>query len=271
MLEAVKYMMIRDICVRDLYFYEEEKTEDLVQFCKEKSISYIPAKDRKSCWRLSGTKFVHIPKLPKSLICQPQDPIFSGTTLEKFEKDNHDEVMFVVEDNLIKGIVHIVDYNNTDLFVELYRMLLKFENNVRDLLLKHHLKNADFIDWIKQKGKKNYFYNDLYKKSQQENEIEKRKNANTFQTFYLKDLLLFARSKEYIRFSNVELDDISEVRNWVAHSKDATAIKINSKHTVYNIEGLKNFINMTKSFFKIFDELEILIDQINPQKVELKI
>lgn len=271
MLEAVKYMMIRDICVRDLYFYEEEKTEDLVQFCKEKSISYIPSKDRKSCWKLKGSKFEHIPKLPKSLVCNPESLIFAESTLQKFEQENHDEVMFVVEKGIIKGIVHIVDYNNTNLFVELYRLLLKFENNVRNLLLQRKLGNQDFLGWIKQKGEKNYFYRDLYKKSQKENEVEKRKNANTFQTFYLKDLLLFARSLELLHFSNSDLDDISEIRNWVAHSKDVTAIKINSEHSVYNIKGLKKFIKITKSFFMIYDDLEITLDQLKPQKAHLQI
>lgn len=269
MLESVKYMTIRDICVKDLYFYQEEQKNELIRFCQDKAISYIPDKDRKSCWQLKGERFIHIQQLPADLVCAPQDMIFAEETLRKFEMGNHDEVMFVMENGLIKGIVHIVDYNNTDLFVEIYRMLLTFENNLRQLLTAHRQKNQDFIDWLQERGKKNSFYRDLYKKSQYKDETEKRLNANPFQTFYLKDLLLFARSKTFIHFSNTDLDDIAEVRNWIAHSKDVTAIKINSKHAVYNINGLKDFIRMTQSFFRIYDELEIILDKMLPQKALL--
>lgn len=268
MLEAVKYANIRDICVKDLYYYEKEKEAALIEFCNTNSISYIPAKNRKSCWRLKGNQFVHVPELPKDLVCKPEDLIFADATFNKFNSGNHDEVMFVVEDDLIKGIVHIVDYNNDDLFVALYRMLLNFEYNIRKLLIHHKKSNNDFLNWMKKEGKKNSYYRGLVQKAHRKSEVEKRKNANPFQTFYLKDLLLFARSEDLFQFTNKDLNDLTGIRNWIAHSKDVTHIQPNKEHAVYNIDGLRNFIKMSQSFFTLYEKLELTLEKNDSENGE---
>lgn len=267
MLERVKYTTIRDICTKDLIFYEKEQADNLAELCKENSISYLPDKDRKTCWQLKGDSFIHLKKIPSKLICAPTYLIFDEHTIDKFEKGgNHDEVMFVVEKNLIKGMVHIIDYNNDDLFVELYRMLLNFENNLRTLLIQKKLKNKDFIQWLKKEGEKEkksnkyLYYHKKYQQANRQAEVEKRENANPFQTFYLRDLVQFAFAQQLLSEKGFDIDAISDLRNWIAHAKDITSTKKDPDRTVYNINGLKKFIAIVRSFFKSYEILEIKLD-----------
>lgn len=264
MLEAIKYTTIRDICITDFIVYDKEKTEALAEFCMRHGISFIPDRNRKSYWRLDGNKFTHIQELSPHVIIGPEELIFDETTINKFKNRNYDEVMFVVEDRLIKGVVHIVDYNNDNLYVELYRMLLSFENNLRNLLIQKKHSNEDFLNWLKKEGEKNYYYKNMYEQEVDDRAVQRRKNANPFQTFYLKDLMNFAQAEKLLNLSHSELNDITELRNWVAHSKDVTTVKPDSDHPVYNITGLVKFIELSTSFFKSYESLELVLEEFQP-------
>lgn len=267
MLESVRYSTISDICVTDLFFYDENKKNDLVKFCRGYKISYLPDRDRNSCWELTDSDFKHIESIPANFSCSPTDLIFDNKTIEKFKQGNQDEVMFVVENNMIKGVVHIVDYNNPDIYVELYRMLLKFEQNLRKLLIENGYKNEDILEWFDMKGRKettsnarkhfkhkvNYYNGDEEKK--------KRINANPFQTFLLSELLYFIIDFQLVEISEDDEEKIRELRNWIAHSKDVTTIRPNLEHPVYNIKGLKSFIDLVKSFFNSYDVLELNLEK----------
>lgn len=268
MLESVRYSNISDICVTDLFFYDKNKEKDLVKLCREYKISYLPDRDRKSCWQLTDSGFKPIETIPKAFSCSPTDLIFENDTIEKFKQGNQDEVMFVVENNMIKGVVHIVDYNNPDIYVELYRMLLKFEQNLRKLLIEKGYRNKDILEWFDMKCRKetdskiknhfkrraNYYNGDKEK--------DKREKANPFQTFLLSELLYFIIDIQLVEISKDDEEKIRELRNWIAHSKDVTAIHPNSDHPVYNIEGLKKFIGLAKSFFNSYDVLELRLEEI---------
>src|SRR5699024_219310 len=99
----------------------------------------------------------------------------------------------------------IVDYNNDNLYVELYRMLLSFENNLRNLLIQKKHSNEDFLNWLKKEGDKNYYYKNMYEQEVDDRAVQRRKNANPFQTFYLKDLMNFAQAEKLLNLSNNEL------------------------------------------------------------------
>lgn len=266
MLNKVKYMTIRDICVKDLIFYEDKDSKSLEEFCQVNFISYIPSKDRKKCYQYTCNGFLPLQRIPDEIKCQPSDLIFDEVTIQKFKTGNHDEVMFVMEDGLIKGVVHIVDYNNDDLYVELYRMFLNYENKLRKLLLNNSYSDEDLVKWFKdkatqsRKGKEKTYFQNRYITLNSDKERNKRLNSNPFQTFYLRDLINFGLSKRILIKKDFPINVISELRNWVAHSKDATSIHPNSEPPVYNIEGLLVFIGMTRTFFQSYDALEMLLD-----------
>lgn len=268
MLDRLKYFMIRDICMTDLTFYDKDDEERQIDFCTKNNITYLPARDRKSCYQLVDGKFEHVEAVPENAQCTPEDLIFKDETIGKFEADgNHDEVLFVMEDDYIKGIVHIVDYNNPQLYVELYRMLLAFENNLRKVLKRKRYVNDDLIIWLSERskdqtlgqGERNY-YTKAYNRHTSSQEERRRHQTNPFQTFYLKELLQFMFSEQLVIGTIREVEDISDVRNWVAHSRDVTAIHPDSEHPVYNIQGLKRFINQVRLFFKVNDRLLMVLE-----------
>lgn len=266
MLDKIKYATIRDVCVTDIYFYEEDRKEELLQFCRDNFISYIPGKDRKTVYQLRDSSFHCLDEIPEELICSPTDLLFDEDTLSKFREGNHDEVMLVLEKGLVKGVVHIVDYNNDDLYVELYRMILKFENNLRRLLILKGYIDQDVVDWVlgkaktSKKEKDRDFNRRRHEELMKQTEVEKRQTSNPFQSFYLRELLSFSFSKEILSKRDFNMNSISHIRNWISHSKDVTAIRPHSGHPVYNIDGLVEFINISRSFFDGYEKLELILE-----------
>ncbi|PWK19085.1 hypothetical protein [Xanthomarina spongicola] len=259
MLEPIKYTTISSICVRDIIFYEKTNDEYLISFCKLNHISYLPGKDRRSCYKLNGNKFELIKKIPEELICYPHDLIFSESTIRKFTNGNHDEVMFVMDRGMIKAVVHIVDYNNNELYVELFRLLLKFEKNVRKLLEKCGKKNEDVLEYFEIESLNSTFFLEKIEYYKSESGKSRILNSNIFEAFYLRDLLLFSYHANILDKRDVNLKKITTIRNWVAHSREVIYINPDSKHPIYNIEGLKEFVENVQSLFRAFDHVEMKI------------
>lgn len=185
MIETIKYATISQIFIKDLIFYEDQKKDECKKLCNDNGITFLPNKNRKDCYKLINTVFVSQP-LSSDIICNPFDRLFDETTLAKFESGNHDEVMFVVENNKIKGVVHIVDYNADFINFEFFKAMYQFEKNLRILLNLKGKTNDSIIEWIKKEGENDKFWKTRYeqcmptdlKKCNQE--IKKRKDCNPF-------------------------------------------------------------------------------------------
>ena len=265
MLESIKYATISNIYVKDLIFFDEEKIDDLIVMCNNYGITYLPSRDRKSCYKLINGSFI-LSELTENLICKPYDRIFDEKTLEKFEMGSHDEVMFVLDNEKIKGVVHIVDYNADFINYEFFKATFLFEKMLRKLLTRMNESNETIIEWFKIKSVKSAHWKNrlevclpLDEKKLKE-QILKRKECNPFQTFYLNDLLSFAFSKKYVsqEFRN-NRKAITEIRNWVSHSKDLTHKSKIESQPLYKLDGIKDFVSNANIFFNCYEELEELL------------
>ena len=263
MIRDLKYAIIADIGIFNPIFYDDDKKQELAQFCKENGITYLPAKSRKSAYKLVNNQFVEA-KIENHLKVNPYDQLFAQETINKFEKVNSNEIRFIMEHDQIKGVVHIIDYNNDFIDVELFKALLQFETNLRQLLINNGLNNESFIKWVSDKPDSSieghHWNRRLY---QLEKFSEERENANPLQTFYLKELLLFADSKNLIELYNREIEDINELRNQLAHSKDVITYSDENGSMIYNFEGLQTFAKRMKSFFYAY---EILAESVGDQE-----
>lgn len=262
MLESIKYATISNIYVKDLIFYDPEKEVELKQMCIDYGISYLPSSDRKTCYRLYNDTFLKS-DINENLVCNPFDRIFDPKTIEKFEKGNHDEVMFVMENGIIKGVVHIVDYNNEFINVEFFKNTYHFEKMLRDVLVLKGETNESLLEWMKNKSLKNDFWKRRFKECMPEdkdrlhNQVKKRKEFNPFQTFYMNDLLHFIASKGFVSMEfKRNIDSITKVRNWVAHNQDLAHKKQSVSHPLYKIDELKTFVVSANNFFDSYEELE---------------
>lgn len=262
MIESIKYATISSIYVKNLIFYEEGNEKRLIEFCQKNGISHLPDADRKTIYKLKQDKFVEVP-LTADLICHPFDMLFDQNTLNKFENGDHDEVMFVVEDDIIKGVVHIVDYNNDFLNIEFYKASYNLERMLRDYLMICGETNISVIDWMQDKATNNKFWENRFYQcmpinTEKRNQlIKKRRDLKEFQTFYLNDLLLFAASKKLVsdRFKK-NIESVKQVRNWVAHNKDLAYRTGELDKPLYHIKELKEFVANANNFFKCYEELE---------------
>lgn len=266
-INKLKYATVSDIGVYNLICYEENKKKELIKFCEQNGISFIPSANKKSIFELQNGKFIN-KEIDETYKVNPYDRIFESDTLAKFEK-NSNEVRFIMENNRIKGVIHIVDYNNEFLQVELYRAIFRFECNLRTLLVNSGKTNEDFIGWVeeiiknKTKKKDNEFWvkrlevirpKDEIKRKQAEN---KMKEASPFQTFYLSELMGFSKSLGIMKNEKINIDQIMKLRNHNAHGHHATTNNVNSEgEIIYNYKGLKDYIDWMKNFTEAYDYLE---------------
>ena len=268
MLNPLKYFTIRDICTTDLIFYNKDKEKELIDFCRRNYISYLPGRDRKSCHHLVEDSFQKVSPIPKELTCQPEYLIFRKSTINRFaNKENPDEVMFVTDHGVIYGVVHIVDYNNDKIYIELYKMLLSFENELRRLLLENYVVNDDIVSWMKRQGDTTEHYKKRYMEVSSESGQNKIKNANPLQSFYLNDLLWFARDNGYLILEDYNIKTITKIRNRIAHAQDFIRERIDdeglaTQYPIYDIGGLRTFSYEVESFITSYNELMLVLDDL---------
>ena len=266
MIRRLKYAVIADIGIFNPVFYDEQKKESLAQMCKENGITYLPAKSRETVFKFANNQFVET-KIEEDLKVNPYDRLFADETIEKFEKVNPNEIRFIMEHGQIRGVVHIIDYNNNFIDVELFKSLLQFETNLRQLLISKGFTNENFITWVSEKPESSinghHWNRRLY---QIQNQGEEREITNSFQTFYLKELLEFAVSKNLFDIHQSEIEDINQLRNLLAHNKDAISYSDINGSIIYNSEGLRKFANQIKAFFYAYETLE---DNLEKQHIAI--
>lgn len=171
----------------------------------------------------------------------------------------------LLENDLIKGVVHIVDYNNEFLQVQLYRALFLFESNLRKLLAMNGKTNDDFIEWIKDEiltgeSKKHWtsrLQKIIPKDEQKRKEYQQlREDLHPFQTFYLSELMIYATDVNLLHLPTNKIQMIGCIRNQIAHSVDFTSSNIDTAgNLIFNFSELSKYVRNISEFFVIYDEL----------------
>ena len=271
MINKLKYATIADIGTYDLFFYEEAKETKLIEFCKQNGITFLPSKNRKQVYKLVENKF-ELQDLSPELCIKPYERIFDQTTLNKFGSLNHNEIHFIVENDLIKGVVHIIDYNSEFLQVERYRALFKFEVYLRSLLVKNKFTNEDFIDWVRLRTESYKSYDKQHWRKRLKDiepddpiklkkTVNKRRDFKPFQTFYLSELLHFAANKQVVDKDIVDIAKITTLRNQIAHSNNLTTYKKEDGQLIYNYANLTKYVKEINAFFRAYEHLLLKIDE----------
>lgn len=261
--EKLENAKISDILISELYFYNHEKRDILKEFCRVNSISFLPDKDQKAVYELKDDEFVR-KNLNPEYCFSPKKKLLDEETLKRFE-NNPGEIRFVIENEKIIGVVHIVDYNNEFIQVEIFGLLFRFENNLRKLLRSREFNNDDFIDWVKSRAENSEYWRERYESIMPENPerrdkvIKERQENYAFQTFGLSDLLIFSFEKGVLNQDKIYFRDIKKIRNSIAHRRHLTPMAENEEgYFIYNFEELRNFISSLKNFFQTYKYLENL-------------
>jgi len=271
--ERLKNAKIKDIAVTNLIYYDSVKEEFLKQFCYRNRISYLPAADRKSVYKLNHSGFTPI-SLSQDYCLAPDELLFDLNTVKKFEKIDENEIKFLVDKGSIIGVVHIVDYNNEFVAVEIYRSFHRFENALRSLLMKNGLSNEDLISWVKINrdaemfnSNEGFYWSDKYKRLMpldpiKLSKVEKQRSmVYPFQTFYFSDLLEYALDINLLDRNIFITKSLYELRNFMAHNRHFIAMAESDEgQLIYNFNHLKNFVKNINTFFSASEELERLLN-----------
>lgn len=258
----LKQASIADIMTKDLLCYSPEKEKELLEFAQTFHFSFIPNKTRDGILQLKGTEFVKA-ELSGNMICGADDLLFEQSTLEKFKNGHsHDEVLFVMGNGFIEGVVHIADYNKDFVAIEIFRAIRYFERHLRRHLIDKGHKNKAVLDWIKEKkhlekNEKNgkTFWLDKHKHHHKQEEREKRKVVSLFSTFYLRILFQFAIEMKWLAASEQQFEDICSLRNWVSHNNEVTTKNL-AVDSVYDISGLEKLFKRVESLEYVYAQFE---------------
>ena len=184
------------------------------------------------------------------------------------------EIKFLVDKGSIIGVVHIVDYNNEFVAVEIYRSFHRFENALRSLLMKNGLSNEDLISWVKINrdaemfnSNEGFYWSDKYKRLMpldpiKLSKVEKQRSmVYPFQTFYFSDLLEYALDINLLDRNIFITKSLYELRNFMAHNRHFIAMAESDEgQLIYNFNHLKNFVKNINTFFSASEELERLLN-----------
>lgn len=138
----------------------------------------------------------------------------------------------------------------------MFKAILQFEKNLRQLLVMNAKTHEDFITWVKEKAesaKDHIFWS--RRLNQLNKEAEKRENANPFQTFNLKELLQFTTNIKLLNKKPFNAEKIGDMRNLIAHNKDVVSKNEDDDSIVYLPEGLNALAKQMKVFFQAYEVL----------------
>lgn len=209
-------LYISEIMTNSVIFYEKEQEQDLMAFCKERDITFLPSEDFKHVYKVNSNNFEQM-TMPENMKLHVGDEAFNLKTFEKFSENS--TVKFVYQNEEIVGAFHFSDYNKNSAYVYLYAQILDFEKNLRDLLSKDHT-NEDLINRFKElvETEKSERRRKLYENKVHmfEKKRELIENSKPFEHFDITELISFANNKLKLKI-NQEL--IKDLRNKIMHFK----------------------------------------------------
>ena len=257
-----------DIAQSRILYYDKEVEKACLNVCETLKIGNMPDYDSKHYFELEHGQFKR-----KSIATENRlgagDRIFDDALIKKFHSNEHN-VLFVFKGEVLKGIVHFSDYNQTRVLHAIQDDVLTFERRLRQYLFLKNFRNEDMLDYFKFRAGKNehskrYFEGRLHR-------LEKRKDEliqlGEFQMFDLKDLLEFgndSQSNNAFSYEKVNFQDkniyestlVNSLRNMAMHGKNP--VEIDEESSVYSIESLEYLFKALKVLETFTYRIEKLI------------
>ncbi len=263
-----KKLNFKDISQQNILYYDEELKEACLSICKSLRIHNMPAYDSQHYYELRDGSFSkkEIEETDKLLT---ENPIFDEGLLKKF-KSHRDSVLFVFKGEVLSGIVHFADYNQTKVLQAIQDDVLTFERRMRQYLFLKSYRNEDMINFFHYRAEKYDNTKEFY--SEKIGILEKRADEmnqlGEFQVFDLRDLLEFGNSSytdklfpsETIEVNGRKIDQIrlvTSLRNMAMHGKNP--VEKDEETSVYSIESLRYLFTALKTLEDFTYHIEKLI------------
>lgn len=243
-------LTFENIMQPNILFYDKQVEAACFDICEHLKIDNMPAINGKNYYELQEGSFKRksIMDIHKLLV---DDSIFNPALLKKFKANKHN-VLFVFEENVLRGVVHISDYNRNNVLESIQDDLLAFERKLRQLILLHGFKNGDMRDFflnrknnVTNKKEINYYIRKIKSYDYRINEI----NAfGQFQLFEFSDLMDFAENLVH-KINNYSINGqiksgtevLRNLRNLAMHGKNPVTME--NEKLIYSLGSLKIFMD----------------------------
>ena len=257
-----------DIAQSGILYYDKEVEKACINICEALKIDNMPDYDSEHYYELENGQFKR--KLIESENrLSASDKIFDDSLIEKFSSNTHN-VLFVFKGEVLTGIVHFSDYNQTNVLHAIQDDVLTFERKMREYLFLKNFRNEDMLNYFKYRAEKNehskrYYEGRLHRLEKRKDELNQ---LGEFQMFDLKDLLEFgndAPSGKLFEYTKIDLEDrsiyestlVNSLRNMAMHGKNP--VEIDEESSVYSIESLEYLFTALKVLETFTYRIEKLI------------
>jgi hypothetical protein len=268
----IKSLFVRDISSKSLLYYDENRASECQGICDYLRIDFLPLIGEYRYAERSKGAF-RIGEMGECMRIGEFALIFSEEFLIRLSNAKH-HVLFVTEGRVIKGVVHVSDFNRNIVLQSIQHDVLDFERNLRQWLLLNNVTNDSILAFFEYqlnsnkrgKGKLQFWQRqiDEFNSKKEQGILEK---FGQLQHFNLSHLLQFAKSsfsnKLFFTGELVELSGkmespiyqvILDLRNAAMHAKDS--IDFQKESGVHTIDQLQDFYKSINTFISKFEELE---------------
>ena len=259
-------LTFENIMKSGVLFYDKIAEDACFDICSHLKIDNLPSIDSMNYYELENSTFQK-KEIRNEHCVFVDDSIFESKFLNSF-KINKQNVLFVFEESVIRGVVHISDYNGDIVLQSIQDDMLSFERKLRQLFLLNGFVNEDMYKYFiykKEKSKRDRDFQFLDRKIKgYQASINEINSLGQFQLCDFGDLMGFAGSKfsgsifkikEYtINGAKKQGTDIlREMRNMAMHAKNPISKDLTT--SIYNIDSLMMIFESLQVFRQVSAEL----------------
>lgn len=262
-------LTFEDISQKNILYYDEDVEEACFNICDSLKIDNMPGYDSQHYYELGYRKFEKM-KIGEDVQLSTQQQIFNEKLLVKFRNNRHN-VLFVFKGEVLSGIVHFSDYNQTKVLQAIQDDVLTFERRMRQYLFLKNYRNKDMVEYFQYRAdeypQSKHFY--LSRIKTLEKRADEMNQLGEFQLFDLKDLLEFGNSSQHDQlfpsttidlngknFSQIKL--VTSLRNMAMHGKNP--VEKDQETSVYSVDSLQYLFTALKTLENFTYRIEKLIN-----------
>lgn len=259
-------LTFEDIMQANVLFYDEVAEAACYDICNHLRIDNMPGIDGLYYYELVNGKFEK-KKVEAIHKVSVNENLLSAELFEKFKANRHN-VLFVFEEDVLRGVVHISDYNRDIVLQNIQDDILSFERKLRQLILLNGFKNENMLEYFEYKLKRNTSPSKIeYYELRLKSYIKRRDEIDSlgpFQLFEFSDLMNFASSSfsKTIHKANSYFignskkngtEILRELRNLAMHGKNP--VSINRETSIYSLESLQLLTESLEVLRKEYSEV----------------
>lgn len=225
----IDQITVGDIMQRQILYFDAQVEDICSLICRELMINNMPSLQGKTAWVTEGQgwkeKLLH-----EQMVLSPDTRLLEPGLANRFEKASHN-VLFVFSGDMIRGVVHISDFNHPVVIKALQDDVSDFEQLLRKWLLLHGHTQQQVFDYVEENAKtakqhSRDYWIQRYEALNRQWQEGRHHQVGELRLFYLIELLEFgittyAYTESQTPFEALSKSDakkLNQLRNTVMHA-----------------------------------------------------